>query len=227
MEALLDLAESERDEANGRAKDLGEGEAKAVEEAVAYSERVDTLQAELGDVRRALRAINEYKAEGDSGPVDEDPIPESVDSWGQIAEHVPDLEGPGFVLTEQALSCAAGKSRYPRPADMWRSLRALEVIGRAYNEMGADIGTRFEEFAMKKGGLDVALQDSTYGEAWFEFEDCWYERVPHVKIDDAKAPNEVGRIYFALDSDGGRVIVDWFGTKPDRPNSKRTDSVAV
>jgi len=105
---------------------------------------------------------------------------------------------------------------------MWRALRALERVGRRYNELGAELGMRFEDFATEQGGIEVALQDSTYEDAcFFEFEGVEYSRLPHVKIDDAKAPNEVGRIYFALDPDRSRLIVDWFGTKPDRPMTRR------
>ena len=85
---------------------------------------------------------------------------------------------------------------------------------------------RLEQFAQQLGGIEVALSDGGYADCWFEYEGKPYQRLPHVKIDDAKAPNEVGRIYFALDSSGKRIIVDWFGTKPDRPSTKRS-SIAV
>jgi hypothetical protein len=110
---------------------------------------------------------------------------------------------------------------------MWRSLRALERIGRLYNEMGAELGVRFDQFAAEQEGLTIALKDRSYENCWFEYDGDWYERVPHVKIDDAKSPNEAGRIYFALDSEGKRIIVDWFGTKPDRPETKRSMAAAA
>jgi hypothetical protein len=219
VEALLDQAERERNEADQRAEKAEKEEFAALEEALEHSERVERLQTENEALHRNLLTmqrfdgLSENKGESDS-------VPESLNTWEEIAQHLEDLEGPGFCLTPQAKGCADGKNRYPHPDVIWESLRALERVGRAYNEMGAELGMRFEQFAVEQAGLDVALQDNTYEGHYFEYEGEAHSRLPHVKVDDAKAPNEVGRIYFAIDSDGKRVIVDWFGTKPDRPQSK-------
>jgi len=225
LKARLALIEGERDQAEARARRSEEKELQAVEEAVEHSDRAEALDAENASLRKNIQDMDRFRSltERDDDESDEgDAIPDDLESWEEIAEHLDDLEGPGFCLSAQAKECANGKGRYPRPDLMWKSLKALERAGRAYNEMGADLGMRFELFAFEQAGIDVALQDDSYPDCWFEFEEGWYKRVPHVKIDDAKAPNEVGRIYFALDSDGKRVIVDWFGTKPDRPHTKRS-----
>lgn len=226
VEALLDHAEGERDEAFEQVSRSKEEALKAIEEAIEHSERAERLEIENKTLHNNLRTITQFEA-GDSRDEvededEDDSIPSEVQGWGEVADWLPDLEGPGFHVTDRALDCADGTGRYPHPDAMWQGLRALEKVGRAYNERGARLNMRFEEFAQKHGGIEVALQDGTYGDCWFEYEGQQYERLPHVKIDDAKASNEVGRIYFALDSDGKRVIVDWFGTKPDRPNTKRT-----
>jgi hypothetical protein len=220
VEALLNHAESERNEADKRAEKAEEAELAALKEALEHSERAERLQAENEMLNRNLQTMNRFDDLSDGGKEEGDSVPESLDSWEEIAQHLEDLEGPGFCLTTQAKGCADGKNRYPHPDAIWASLRALERVGRAYNEMGADLGMRFEQFAVEQTGLDVALQDSTYEGHYFEYEGKTFSRLPHVKVDDAKAPNEVGRIYFAIDGDGKRVIVDWFGTKPDRPQSK-------
>lgn len=221
VKALLDLAESERDEANKRAHAAVEAEVNALEEAVEYSERVEALEAENSTLRKNIQAIGIARRSDSSDGADQDSIPLELETWEEIAEHLVDLEGPGFCLTDQAKECANGKGRYPYPSIMWRSMRALEDVGRAFNELGAELGMRFDQFAREQAGITVALQDDEYEDCWFEYEGKPYQRLPHVKIDDAKPANEVGRIYFALDSDGKRIIVDWFGTKPDRPETKR------
>jgi hypothetical protein len=47
----------------------------------------------------------------------------------------------------------------------------------------------------------------------FEHDGIWYSRLLHLKLGDHTAPNEVGRIYFAMDNDGERFIVDHVGLK--------------
>lgn len=228
VEALLDVAEGERDEAFEQATKSKEEELRAVEEAMEHSERAQTLEVENGNLRENLRAMAQFEDDEDGEDFEEgDGVPAEVGNWTEVAEWLPDLEGPGFHLTGRALDCADGTSRYPHPGAVWRALRDLEKVGRTYNEMGAELGMRFEQFAWKIGGLDVALQDNDYPDCWFEYEGEWHRRLPHVKIDDAKSPNEVGRIYFALDSAGRRVIVDWFGTKPDRPHTRRPSAAAA
>lgn len=224
VEALLDLAEGERDEAFEQAARSKEDELKAIEEALQYGERTRLLEIENSNLHDNLRTITKFEPHDPGG--EDDVIPAEVKSWEEVAEWLPELAGPGFHFTDRALDCAADTGRYPHPDAMWRALRALEKVGRAYNEMGAELDMRFEQFARSHGGIEVALQDGAYVDCWFEYEGEQYRRLPHVKVDDAKAPNEVGRIYFALDPERKRVIVDWFGTKPDRPNTKRT-SVAI
>lgn len=221
VEALLDHAESERKEAEERAGTAEKSNLEALEEAIQFSERAKLLQEENEVLRRNLLTIQRFDELEEGEGTEEDPVPEELETWEEIATHLEDLEGPGFCLTDQAKGCPNAKNRYPHPGAIWKSLRSLERVGRAFNEMGADLGVRFDQFASQREGLTVALKDTSYENCWFEYEGEWYERLPHVKIDDAKSPNEVGRIYFALDSDGKRIIVDWFGTKPDRPQTKR------
>jgi hypothetical protein len=225
VEALLGQAEAERKDAERRVGLAEKAELAAVEEAIQFSERAEKLQEENEDLRRNLQTIQRFEGLKERDK-EEDPVPEEIEGWDEIAEHLPDLEGPGFCLTDLAKSCA-DKNRYPHPAAMWKSLRALERVGRAFNEMGAELGMRFDQFASEQEGLVVALKDTSYEECWFEHEGTWHERLPHVKIDDAKSPNEVGRIYFAIDSEEKRIIVDWFGTKPDRPQTKRGVAAAI
>jgi hypothetical protein len=223
VEALLDIAENERDAALEEAKKSKQDELKAIREALDHSERVKALESENSNLRDNIETMSRFGEGREELEADDDEsVPVELRSWPEIASHLPDLEGPGFHFTDRARECADGKSRYPHPDVIWSSLRALERVGRIFNEMGADLNMQFEQFAMECASLDVALHDNTYEDCWFEYEGEWYKRLPHVKIDDAKSPNEVGRIYFALDGEGKRVIVDWFGTKPDRPLTKRT-----
>jgi hypothetical protein len=222
VEALLDLAEKERENAEQGTRQAQDQESDAISESIGYLERVEELELENRNLTENLKAISTFRPADDETSDDGDVLPESVQSWEEFKTSLAELEGPGFCVTEVAHSCADGKGRYPHPDVMWKALRGLEEVGRAFNESGAKLGQRFESFAFETAGIEVALQDNSYPDCWFEFDGDWHERIPHVKVDDAKSPNEVGRIYFAIDAEHKRVIVDWFGTKPDRPNTKRT-----
>lgn len=224
LENDLSEAQAEASEAQVEADHAKERELATIEEAVGISEEHKALSEQLAAVRAEnatlkdnFAAIRDFQEEEE---VDLPATRPTVETWEEFREHISDLAGPGFCITETAAACANGKNRYPYPKQMWAALCGLERLGRTYNELGAQIGTRFEDWALAEAGLQVALHDKSYAaSSLFEFEGNTYSREPHVKVDDAKSPNEVGRIYFALDNEGQRIIVDWFGTKPDRPTN--------
>jgi hypothetical protein len=227
LEQSLREAEGERDIAQAQAAELEENEEKVIGESLEIVARDDdqrrqiaTLEAENQTLKANIDALSRFEKETPL-PTDENFAPVQVTCWDDVSEHLPGLVGPGFEVTDRALDCADGRARYPHPDSMWDALSRLERVGRAYNALGAKLGKRFEQFAFEEGGIHVSLQDNSYDETdtYFEHQDERHSRLPHVKIDDAKAPNEVGRIYFALDAERHRLIVDWFGTKPDRPTS--------
>ncbi len=224
----LAAVQEERDEALKQAELAASAELKVIEEslevdarAASLGDRLAKLEAENSGLRESVKTLSVHRAAISDEEDEDEPVPDEVTTWNELAENLAALAGPGFALTDLALGCA-DRPRYPHPDRMWRALRALERVGRAYNELGADLGMRFEDFAMEWGGIEVALQDSGYEEVcFFKYEREEHSRLPHVKVDDFKAPNEVGRIYFALDPTQNRLIVDWFGTKPDRPETRR------
>lgn len=225
LEGDFAASEEEVEQAASRAQEIAERELTVVEEALESEndakklrDQLAQLKAENRNMRENLRAVHSYEGTGEESGEEQLPsVPATVSDWDEIARYLPDLEGPGFQITDRAIDCADGKGRYPNPDGMWMALCALERVGREYNERGGQIGQRFEDFAVQVAGLEISLQDNTYKNHLFQFEGDEYSRLPHVKADDAKSPNAVGRIYFALDGENSRLIIDWFGTKPDRP----------
>lgn len=218
-----DEAITERDEAFALAEGYEQDLLAATSREQEYIAQAETLRLEALTHKENFEAVVRYTNDEDSGGSGDDSgVPEHVETWPELAEHLPSLDGPGFRLTDRALDCADGTGRYPYPERMWQALRSLDRVGRAFNDRSGKVGQRFEDFALQTGEIEIALQDDSYkSDCWFEFEGTRYERLPHVKIDDHKSPDEVGRIYFGLDSSGARVIVDWFGTEPDRPKTQR------
>lgn len=85
-----------------------------------------------------------------------------------------------------------------------------------WREKDAVIGGRIKDWFQHEHSLVVSVIDEELekrGEDEFLYEGKKYSRVPHLKVDDHTTPNQVGRVYFALDSEERRFIVDHVGLK--------------
>ncbi len=138
----------------------------------------------------------------------------AVEGWDEFQERMEELEHAGFVLTEHCRGMIRGNA-YPDPARMWHFTERLSQAARAWRGLAGEIGDRLADWIGTNYEIEVALHDGTLG-SWvdFSFEGESYSREPHVKVDDFKNPRECGRIYFAVDSDGLRFIVDYIGLHP-------------
>jgi hypothetical protein len=186
------------------------------------SERTPALQEQLDEKNQLLLQHQEnWAAVRGSQPTapeeadEEQEEPESASTWGEVAELVQILEdSDAFVLTDQARGQLTDNP-YPDPERMWEHLERLANAAEAFHEADGEIGQRFEDWVVENGfKLDISLHDeglSRSGADQFEFEDTTYSREPHVKVDDYVDPASCGRIYFALDSANGRIIVDHVG----------------
>jgi hypothetical protein len=106
---------------------------------------------------------------------------------------------------------------------MHAALAQLEEIARLYHDGNGSLGGDFAKVAKLHKGITIAMKaDIDYHERdrRFVFDGRMLDREPHVKIDDHTAPTEGGRIYFALDTDGRRLVVEFFGVKDDRPTAQ-------
>jgi hypothetical protein len=137
-----------------------------------------------------------------------------VESWDEFDERADGLEHAGIVLTENCRGIIRGNA-YPDPARMWVFTLRLSQAADAWRELGGQVGDRLSDWIAANFEIEVAMHDSTLG-SWtdFTFEGDPYSREPHVKVDDFKNPRECGRIYFAVDSERLRFIVDYIGLHP-------------
>jgi hypothetical protein len=140
----------------------------------------------------------------------EDAATESL-SWEEVHDEVSDLQSEAFLMTRQCLG-SLKRNPYPDPPRMLRFLTALAEAAEEWRDLKGDIGERFDRWAQTEFGIEIALHDFGLGDrAAFEYDGQQYSREPHVKVDDYKSPDKCGRIYFALDKERLRVIVDHVG----------------
>ncbi|WP_141709105.1 hypothetical protein [Streptomyces sp. BpilaLS-43] len=147
----------------------------------------------------------------------------TFDAWSEI----PSL-GSDAVLTFEALAKASEEhivftaraarawkdSRYPYPQEMTDRLTAL---AQAAMDLYSNSGKmpRLAQWFYDNHGLKFAPNDEKLSKdkdkRYFTFNGKRWDGLPHIKVRDAVSPNEVGRIYFALDSEEKRFIVNHVG----------------
>lgn len=138
---------------------------------------------------------------------------EDARSWSEAAEQILALSGPHFLLTQRAVRMLVDNP-YPKPGRMLSHVESLARVAMEYHQMRGDLGGRLSEYAMENEGIEVALTDSTINPPAVESITVNGQPVyaiPHVKVDDFKSSVECGRIYFALDREKFRFIVDHIG----------------
>jgi hypothetical protein len=203
------------DRAAGGAADEGRFRASCAEAEVV--ERIDTSQppneiaAHVRLVCAASRGVLKERALGNGQPIRE--LPES---WQEVATRIDELMSEAFIFTEQVRN-GLSACGYAYPDRMWSFLDTLAQCAGLFRANNAELGQSFVQWAHENFALTVALHDGRLGE-WtdFEYDGHRYSREPHVKIDDGKPFNEVGRIYFAIDGSNKRLIVGHVGLKPYR-----------
>ncbi|MDR6200883.1 hypothetical protein QE374_002792 [Microbacterium sp. SORGH_AS428] len=158
-----------------------------------------------------------------------EPVEEAAtDPWETIPplRKSSDPTGTFLALTDASGSCivfteAAGRSwkkiSYPDPLDM---TQALTTLARAAQKLYGDdpgVAGHLDDWFKQNFGLNVSTADDTIEKnkslRYFVFEGERREQVPHVKVRDGVKPNEVGRIHFALDNHGRRLIVNHVALK--------------
>ncbi|MEW2120248.1 hypothetical protein AB0945_34735 [Streptomyces sp. NPDC005474] len=164
------------------------------------------FEENVAELAMHLREVSPILEEGSTGL-------ENRMSWGDVAEQILALEGPHFHLTQRAVRMLTDNP-YPKPSRMLTHIESLARVAMDYNQMRGDLGGRLSEYAMSKEGIEIALTDSTLNPPAIHSVTVYGEPVyaiPHVKVDDFKNSVDCGRIYFALDREKFRFIVDHVG----------------
>ncbi|MBM4510052.1 hypothetical protein GS425_00065 [Rhodococcus hoagii] len=108
------------------------------------------------------------------------------------------------------------RASYPHVGTMHDALISLTQAAIEYRRLGCHFGMLPDDWFKQEWELNLASTDQYMSKNKldaFDFEDKTYSRLPHLKLGDNTSPNEVGRVYFAMDSEGERFIVDHVGLK--------------
>lgn len=159
----------------------------------------------LGDIVQELMIHLEFMTAPDVQSTDAREM-----DWPTAAERVILLESDHFRLTDRARNMLAANP-YPSPHRMFSFTQALERLARHYREQQGVMNGRLEDVAMFIAGLEIALFDGSLNVQSIQYDGRLLDPTPHVKVDDHKSPDKCGRIYFAVDFEEKRFIVDHIG----------------
>lgn len=198
------------------AQELAESYAHDVEALKARADTAEDLQAQADYWKGQYLAQYEPVEEAETDPWEKIlPLVESSDPTDTFLG-LTDASDSRIVFTE-----AAGRSwkkiAYPDPTDMAEALIALaRAAQKLYCDDPGPIG-HIDDWFKQNFGLNVSTADDTIEKnkslRYFDFDGKRRDQVPHVKVRDAVKPNEVGRIHFAFDKDGRRLIVNHVALK--------------
>ncbi|WP_130799452.1 hypothetical protein [Streptomyces otsuchiensis] len=189
--------------------------------AQSFSDERDTARAEAAEAV-VLRQDRDYWQSQYQKQFVEADTAAAVDAWSDVPILGPD-PGPTFASLETAaeghIVFTAGAvrtwkdARYPYPEEMTETLTALaqaamELYGSSGNKPRLD--QWFRHHGLRFAPSDDKLKKNKE-KRYFEFEGERRDGLPHIKVRDAVSPNEVGRIYFALDSAKQRFVVHHVG----------------
>lgn len=175
-----------------------------------YSEVLGSLEAvefteQILEVGMHLRVLIELQVANKQ----EEPDPKD---WKNCSDRIKRLAGDHFVLTERATKMLTAANPYPDPMRMFRHVEALERLALKYHERAGALGRSLEDEAVTGTySIQIALFDGSITPNQIQSHDHQYAALPHVKVDDYKSPDKVGRIYFAIDNRKHLFIVDHIG----------------
>ena len=132
-----------------------------------------------------------------------------------LSSYLEKISGGAIKFTQSAAR-SWSKSEYPHVKTMREALVALARAAVTWKKLDRQIGENMKDWLKKEFELNYSPEDEPLKRKnlnMFEYEEKLYSRESHLKLNDHVKPNEVGRVYFSIDSDGLRFIVDHVGLK--------------
>ena len=102
-------------------------------------------------------------------------------------------------------------------------LCGLALAGLDWRDLNGQLGEPLQQWMSHSHGLEMSHLDDelqSRGLHLFRFDSREYDRTSHLQLDDHVSFDKVGRVYFAMDRDPYRIVVDHVGTKLYKPGRK-------
>jgi hypothetical protein len=187
-----------------------------------WLDEIAALEAERNALRTKAAMAAYWKERAEEAW---DGVTSIAEDWDDAPALKTDLDVLAAFLTKHSKDAivftpAASRSwrqdKYPKPEEMREVLVTLAKASAEYRRLQCRIPKMTDDWFKQVWDLAMASTDkymSDHKLDKFTFEKKEYSRLPHIKLDDRVAPSEVGRIYFAMDSEKKRFIVDHVGLK--------------
>lgn len=190
-----------------------------------WASEAERLEGEVDELRAAKSEAQYWKVQalaaqqsmaGPSGTSWQDAPDLEVNKLDGLAVFLTTVSRDAIVFTANA-SRSWKQSDYPYVERMGDALVTLAQAAVEWRRSGCKTdGMVIDDWFKIRWDVNMAGTDKglrkTKGNK-FQFDGMDLIREPHLKLDDHVKPNEVGRIYFALDSENQRFVVDHVGTK--------------
>lgn len=188
-----------------------------------WVEEVDRLTKEVESTDGIRRQLAYWKSEAQRAYQTSiaahgywDSVPQlKVDDLSELAKYLEEVTEGAITFTIGAHRSWA-KCDYPHVDAMEGALIALAQAATEWRKVECNTGMRMKEWLKTRFGLNYSHEDEPLVIKklnMFEHDGNLYSRESHLKLDDHVKPNEVGRVYFAQDTDEARFIVDHVGLK--------------
>ncbi|MBG6184726.1 hypothetical protein IWX65_002704 [Arthrobacter sp. CAN_A214] len=205
-------------------RDLAVSELKTVtEEWFTADQAAEDSQREVSFLKAQLEQLNivaEYtkSSEDTESVIELSDAPKELlvgdeQSMDALCQHLERSTKGRITFTPNAPKAWKKAAFYPTLDLMRDSLIKLAEVARdLYDGQERKMG-HLDTWIHENYQIKVSLQDDNIPKKArdFDWDGVTRSRIPHVKVNDHVPPSECGRIYFALDNENSRIIVDHIG----------------
>ena len=176
------------------------------------------LESEVSSLRYAMSAMRKTEeVSGDRTRIDDAPELD-LNDLKPLADFLSCASSGRIVFTDEALR-SWKRSTYSDAEKMRHDLLLLAKAATEYADYESDSEVMVDDW-FRQQGLSMSATDGGLKKKklhLFTWEGKEYDRLPHIQVNNRTNFEDLARIYFAIDRDGDRFLVDHVGGKLYNP----------